>query len=41
MRPARLARFLLAHQLAHNWRTETVSRLSMRHCVASTGMYFI
>jgi len=39
--PARLARCLLAHQLAHNWRTETANRLSMRGCVPLLGMYFI
>jgi hypothetical protein len=39
--PARLAGCLLAHQLAHNWRTETANRLPMRDCVPMLGMYFI
>jgi len=38
---ARLARCLLAHQLAHHWRTETASRLPMRDCAPRLGMYFI
>jgi len=32
---------LLAHQLAHNWRTETANRLLMRDCAPRLGMYFI
>jgi hypothetical protein len=39
--PARLARCVLAHQLAHNWRTETANRLPMRDCALRLGMYFI
>ena len=39
--PARLARCSLAHQLAHNWRMETVNRLLMRDCAPRLGMYFI
>ena len=38
---ARLAGCLLAHQLAHNWRTATARRLSMRDCAPRLGMYFI
>jgi hypothetical protein len=32
---------MLAHQLAHNWRTATASRLFMRNCALRHGMYFI
>ncbi len=39
--PARLARCLLAHQLAHNWRMDTANRLLMRDCAPMLGMYFI
>jgi len=38
---ARLARCSLAHQLAHNWRTETANRLLMRDRLTRLGMYFI
>jgi hypothetical protein len=39
--PARLARCVLTHQLAHNWRTETGNRLPMRDRAPRPGMYFI
>jgi hypothetical protein len=39
--PAWLARCLVAHQLAHNWRTETANRLLMRDRAPRLGMYFI
>jgi hypothetical protein len=39
--PARLARCLLAHQLAPSWRTETANRLLLRDRAPRLGMYFI